>query len=167
MCIVSVFGSLFPIYALSQTINGIPFTPDGIGSIRGKDVCAFQGKFPNHFGVYLDLHNEHAVQYLERDGIAAVFLLSEPTPLCGVVDAALDLTPLIRKGETVEFKCYTNHEGGTTRGKWGHVIGLANNQNGLKRLVRARVAWRVNAEEKRFEEMSPESVSCDSSGYIG
>jgi hypothetical protein len=150
VCAVLVFSSLFPICALGQTISGIPFTPDGIRSIRGKDVCEFQGQFPSHLGVYLDRQKEHAVQYRERDGVIAVFLLSKPTLLCGVVDETLDLTPLIRKGETVEFKCYTNREGGTTWGKWGHVVGLANNERGLKRFVKARLAWRVNVEEKRF-----------------
>ena len=112
----------------------------------------------------LDHKKEHAVQYRERDGIIAVFLLSRPTLHCGVVDAALDLTPLIRKGEAVEFKCYTDREGGTTWGKWGHVVGLADNQGGRKRFVTARLAWRVNINEKRFEEMKGEAVRCDTSG---
>jgi hypothetical protein len=152
--------------ALSNQATGrIPFTAEGIHSIVGEDVCDFQGGFPNQFGVDLDGSKEHAVQYRERNGIFAVFLLSKPISRCGMVDAALDLTPLIRKGETVEFKCYTAHEGGTTWGKWGHVIGLADNGNGLKRFVKARLAWRVDVKEKRFNELKGQSVTCDTAGY--
>jgi hypothetical protein len=164
-CAVSVLGALFPFGASGQTTSGIPFTPDGIRSIRGKDLCEFQGTFPDRLGVDLDRRKEHAVQYLERDGVIAVFLLSKPTPSCGIVDAALDLTPVIRQNETVQFKCYTDHEGGSTWGKWGHVIGLADNHSGLKRFVRARLAWRVNIQQKRFEQLTDQSVTCDTSGY--
>jgi hypothetical protein len=165
VCLVSVLGALLPLCAMGQTTTEIRFTPDGIRSIYGKNVCEFQGEFPNQLGVLLDRRNEHAVQYRERDGVKAVFLLSKPTPRCGVVDAALDLTPLIRKGETVEFKCYTQDEGGTTSEKWGHIVGLANNGNGLKRLVTARLAWRVDLSRKHFEEIRSASVTCDTSGY--
>jgi hypothetical protein len=158
-------GALFPFCAAGQTTGGVPFTTDGIRSIRGEDVCEFQGSFPDRMGVYLDNRNEHAVQYRARNGVSAVFLLSKLTPACGVVDAALDLTSLIRKGETVEFKCYTDHEGGTTLGKWGYVIGLADNQGGLKRFAKARLTWRVNIKEKRFEKITDQSVTCDTSGY--
>jgi hypothetical protein len=143
----------------------VPFTPTGIASLTGKDVCSLGEAFPTQLGVYLDGGKEHAVQYRERDGIVAVFLLSRPTPHCGVVDASLDLTTIIRKDETVEFKCYTNHEGRTTWGKWGHVVGLANNQRGRKRFVTARLAWRVNIRGKRFEEITGEAARCDTSGY--
>ncbi|MGB7668940.1 MAG: hypothetical protein WBL66_16920, partial [Candidatus Acidiferrales bacterium] len=114
---------------------------------------------------YLDGRKENLVHYQERDGITAVFLLSKPTDKCGVVDAALDLTRLIRKGESIEFKCYTAHEGGTTPGKWGHVIGLADNHGGSKRFVRARLAWKVDVMEKRFEELKGQWVTCDTAGY--
>lgn len=114
--------------------------------------------------MYLDLHKQHAVQYRERGGIIAVFLLSKPTAQYGLVDAVLDLTPLIKTGESPEFKCYTNHEGGTTWGKWGHVIGLADNESGKRRFAGARLAWRVNIEKKRFEEIS-EKTQCDTSGF--
>jgi hypothetical protein len=143
----------------------VPFTHEGIASLVGMDVCSLAGEFPKQLGVYLDGSKEHAVQYRERDGIIAVFLLSSPTPRCGVVDAVLDLTPLIKTNETLEFKCYTSNEGGTTWEKWGHVIGLANNQHGKKRFVRARLAWRVNVKEKRFEEIKGEKVECDTAGY--
>ena len=143
----------------------VPFTPAGIASLKGKDVCNLEGEFPEQSGVYLDLRKEHAVQYRERDGVIAVFLLSSPTLRCGVVDASLDLTSLIRKGETVEFKCYTNREGGTVWGKWGHIVGLADNQRGLKRFVTAHLAWRVNIKEKRFEQLKDKVVHCDTSGY--
>jgi len=136
----------------------IPFTPEGFASLKGKDVCSLEGEFPNELGVDLDRRKEHAVQYRERGGIIAIFLLSRPTPRCGVVDAVLDLTPLLKTGESPEFKCYTRHEGGTTWGKWGHVIGIANNQRGSKRFVRARLAWRVNLKEMRFEEIKDERV---------
>lgn len=115
--------------------------------------------------MYLDFAKEHAVQYRERDGIIAIFLLSKPTLHCGIVEAGLDLTPVIRKGETVEFKCYTNHEGGTTWGKWGHIVGLANNHAGQKRFVKARLGWRVNIINKRFDPIMGEAVRCDTSGY--
>jgi hypothetical protein len=158
-------GALFPLCAAGQTTNGIPFTPEGIRSITGKNVCDFQGEFPEQDGVYLDGQKNILVHYQQRNGVIAVFLLSRPTGRCGVVDAALDLTPLIRKGESVEFKCYTAHEGGTTWEKWGHVIGLANNENGLKRFVKARLAWRVNTQERQFQELKGQSVTCDTSGY--
>jgi hypothetical protein len=163
--LVSILGVLLSIFALGQTTRRIPFTAKGIRSIVEKNVCDFQGEFPEQDGVYLDGRKENAVHYQQRDGIVAVFLLSRPTGRCGVVDAALDLTPLVRKGETVEFKCYTAHEGGTTWGKWGHVIGLADNENGLKRFVRARLAWRVDVKEKRFEELKGQPVTCDTNGY--
>lgn len=157
---------MFVCAALAQTTTqSVPFTPAGISLLKGKNICNLEGEFPEQLGVYLDHRKEHAVQYRERDGITAVFLLSRPTLHCGVVDAALDLTPLIRKGEALEFKCYTDREGGTTWGKWGHVVGLADNQGGRKRFVTARLAWRVNITEKRFEEMKGETVRCDTGGY--
>src|SRR6267143_5375428 len=163
--LVSILGVLLSIFALGQTTRRFPFTAKGIRSIVEKNVCDFQGEFPEQDGVYLDGRKENAVHYQQREGIVAVFLLSRPNGRCGVVDAALDLTPLVRKGETVEFKCYTAHEGGTTWGKWGHVIGLADNENGLKRFVRARLAWRVDVKEKRFEELKGQPVTCDTNGY--
>lgn len=154
------------LFQLSCANGGeIPFTPEGIASLIGKDVCDLEGEFPNQLGVTLDRCEEHAVQYRERDGVIAVFLLNRPTLRCGVVDAVLNLTPLIKPGESPEFKCYTNDEGGTTWRKWGHVIGLANNEHGKKRFVRARLAWRVNIKEKRFEQIISEKVECDTSGY--
>jgi hypothetical protein len=151
--------------ALLASQGVIPFTPAGIASLPGNDVCSLGEAFPNQLGVYLDLAKAHAVQYREQNGITAIFLLSKPTTHCGIVDTSLDLTPLIRKGETVEFKCYTNHEGGTTWGKWGHVVGLANNRRGQKRFVKARLAWRVDIENKRFQPIMGEAVQCDTSGY--
>ena len=151
--------------ALLASQSVIPFTPAGIASLPGKDVCSLGEEFSKRLGVYLDLAKAHAVQYQERDGIIAVFLLSKPTTHCGIVEASLNLTPLLRKGETVEFKCYTNHEGGTTWGKWGHVVGLANNDKGQKRLVKARLAWRVDIANKRFQPITGEAVQCDTSGY--
>jgi hypothetical protein len=144
----------------------VPFTPAGISSISGKNICELQGEFPRQLGVYLDQRKEHAVQYRERDGVIAIFLLSKPSSAnCGVVDAVLDLTPLIKAGESPEFKCYTGHEGGTTWGKWGHIVGLANNHRGTKRFVKARLAWRVNIANKRFETIDDKAVRCDTSGY--
>jgi hypothetical protein len=143
----------------------VPFTPAGISSLKGKDVCSLQGEFPEQLGVFLDGRKDHAVQYQQRDGVIAVFLLSKPTERCGVVDAVLDLTSVIKAGESPEFKCYTSHEGGTSWRKWGHVIGLANNDQGKKRFEKARLAWRVNVKEKRFDQMKTESVRCDTSGY--
>ena len=164
--LVSILGLLLSVgAALGDTSSRIPFTAAGIRSITGKNVCDFQGEFPEQDGVYLDGQKNILVHYQQRHGVIAVFLLSRPTGRCGVVDAALDLTPLIRKGESVEFKCYTAHEGGTTWEKWGHVIGLADNNNGLKRFVKARLAWRVNTKEKRFEPLEGQSVTCDTSGY--
>ena len=142
-----------------------PFTAAEIAASPGKDICSFGEQFPKQEGVFLDSANQHAVEYREHDGIIGVFLLSNPTTHCGIVDASLNLTPQIRKGETVEFKCYTNREGGTTWGKWGHVVGLADNQGGRKRFVTARLAWRVNVTEKRFEEIKGKTVRCDTSGY--
>jgi len=101
--LVSVLGAALSICALGQTTRPIPFTAEGIHSIVGEDVCDFQGEFPAQLGVDLDRSKEHAVQFRERNGIIAVFLLSRPVSRCGMVDAALDLTSVIRKGETVEF----------------------------------------------------------------
>lgn len=167
LCLVSMLTvlSLFPLCASGQTKSGIPFTPAGIGSITGKNICDFQGEFLYASGVYLDLEKLRSVDYRERDGVFGVFLLSKPTDKCGVVDAALDLTRLIRKGESIEFKCYTAHEGGTTWGKWGYVVGLADNHRGSKRFVRARLAWKVDVMEKRFEELKGQWVTCDTAGY--
>jgi hypothetical protein len=163
---ISILGALLSIgAALGQTASGVPFTAAGIRSITGKNVCDFQGKFPDQFGVYLDGRKDNAVHYQQRDGVMALFLLAKPTGRCGVVDAVLDLTPLVRKNENIEFKCYSAREGGTTSKEWGHVIGLADNKNGRRRLVKARLAWRVNIEEKRFEDLEGQSVTCDTSGY--
>lgn len=142
----------------------IPFTSAGIASLVGKSICDLQGKFPLGVAVYLDHRKQYALDYRERDGTIAVFLLSKPVAQCGRVDAVLNLTPLIKTGESPEFKCYTDHEGGTTWGKWGHIIGLANNESGKKRFVSARLAWRVNIERKSFEKIS-EKTQCDTSGY--
>lgn len=175
---VSILGALFCTGAFGQTTQKVPFTPAGIRSIIGKDVCDFQGaEKPEEWqldGVYLDRAKRHSVDYKERDGVAAVFLLSKPylvfrtgkaTLACGVVDASLDLTHLIRKNDTSSFKCYTAHEGGTTWPKWGHIIGLADNDNGMKRIAKTRLAWRVNVNERRFEELKGQSVTCDMTGY--
>jgi hypothetical protein len=164
--LVSILGVLLSIrVARGQTTNGIPFTPEGIRSITGKDLCDFSGQFPEQFGVYLDGRKDNAIRYQQRDGLIAVFLLSKPTGRCGLVDAVLDLTPLVRKGENVEFKCYTAREGGTTREKWGYVICLADKKNGLRRFVKARLSWRVNTQERQFQELKGQSVTCDTSGY--
>jgi hypothetical protein len=160
------------VFFLSIVISGncatqdtVPFTSAGIASLTGKDVCSLGESFPNQFGVYLDMAKEHAIQYREQDRIIAVFLLSKPTAHCGIVDATLDLTPVVRKGETVEFKCYTDREGGTTWGKWGHIVGLANNRAGQRRFAKARLAWRVDSDNKRFEPITVSVVNCDTSGY--
>lgn len=124
--------------------------------------------------MYLDHAKRNLVEYMERDGVVGAFLLrnptlvfrsNQPTLTCGVVDASLDLTHVIQKSESLIFKCYTAHEGGTTWEKWGHIVGLADNDNGRKRFVKARLAWRVYVKEKRFEEIKWESVTCDTSGY--
>jgi hypothetical protein len=113
----------------------------------------------------LDDKKEHSVEYRERDGVIALFLLgeSQPPKYCGIVDAVLDLTPLIRKGEDPLFKCHVNSEGRT---RWGHVVGLGDNHRGHKRFLVPRFAWRVNAKEKCFEEIRGDPVTCDASGYI-
>lgn len=164
-CLLSAGFGLSPIRTPSQTKNQVPFTPAGIRSIRGRNICDFEGKYFEGIGVYLDREKTHSVDERESNGVDAVFLLSKPTEHCGIVESTLDLTRLIRRGESVEFKCYTGHEGGTTWPKWGHIIGLADNQNGLKRFVRARVPWRVDVQAKRFEELRGQPVTCDTSGY--
>lgn len=175
---VLMLGALLCTGAFAQTTHKIPFTTLGIRSIVGRDVCDFQGtEKPEEWqldGVYLDRAKRYSVDYKERDGIAAVFLLSKPylvfrtgkaTLACGVVDASLDLTHVIQKDDTPSFKCYTAHEGGTTWGKWGHIVGLADNDNGLKRVAKARLSWRVDVLKKRFEELKEQSVTCDMTGY--
>ena len=175
---ISMLSALLCGGAFAQKTQKIPFTTFGIRLIVGGNICDFQGADrPEEwqtYGVYLDRAERHSVDYKERDGVAAVFLLSKPnlifrpskaTLACGVVDASLDLTDVIRKDDAFAFKCYTAHEGGTTWGKWGHVIGLADNDNGQKRIVKARLAWRVNIIEKRFEELKGQSVTCDTSGF--
>jgi hypothetical protein len=161
--LIAVSVLVFFAYA---TAGDVPFTPAGIASLKGKNICELQGKFYSKVGVYLDGRKEHAVQYLERDGMIVVFLLGKPlSDNCGIVDAVLDLTPLIESGENAEFKCEADGEGGATWKKWGHVIGLANNQRGRKRFVRARLAWRVNIVEKKFEPIRNKPVRCDTTGY--
>jgi hypothetical protein len=165
LLIIGMVLGLTPIFTLGQTTNAVPFTPQGINSILGRNICDFQGEFPERFGVYLDRAKQYSVDYRARHGVVAVFLLRKPTSHCGIVDAALELTHQIRKGESVEFKCCTAHEGGTTWGEWGHVIGLADNENGLKRFVRPRLAWRVDIKKRRFERITGQPVTCDTSGY--
>lgn len=146
--------------------GNVPFTPTGIASLKGKNVCDLQGEFYSGVGVYLGMKKEHSLHYRERDGVIALFLLSKPSlPNCGIVDATLDLTQLTRPGEKPEFKCYTDREGGTTWEKWGQIVGLANNDRGQKRFVRARLAWRVDVAKKQFEAMKGKTVRCDTSGY--
>ena len=160
-----VIGLLFVCTLMGQTGGDIPFSSAGIGSLPGKDICHLQGEFPKQFGLYLDDKKEHSVEYRERDGVIALLLLEESLPpkYCGIVDAAVDLTPLIKKGEDPLFKCHVNSEGRT---RWGHVVGLGDNQRGHKRFVVPRLAWRVNTKEKRFDEIKGEPVTCDASGYI-
>lgn len=165
---VLMLGALICTDALGQTTHKVPFTSAGIRSIVGRDICDFEGQQTMAgVGVDLDLKKEYAVEDLESDddSVLGVFLVRKPTLRCGIVDASLDLTPLMRTGENAEFKCHTIREGGTTWPKWGHIIGLADNDNGLKRIVKARLAWRVNVKEKRFEALKGESVTCDTSGY--
>lgn len=157
---------LMLLFPFSSAWGGeVSFTPKGIASLVGKDICDLHGEFPVGGAVYLDHRKQVALDYRERDGVYAVFLLSKPSTNCGQVDAILDLTPLIKNSESMEFKCYTKREGGTTWGKWGHVVGLADNQDGKKRFVKARLAWRVNLKKKRFEKIKDEEVQCDTSGY--
>ena len=167
MSLLMFLGLAFSItFAILGQANGqgVPFTSAGIASLPGNDVCSLQGEFPNQFGLYLDDKKEHSVQYRERHGVIALFLLGESqTPqYCGIVDAVLDLTPIIRKGEEPLFKCHVNSEGRT---RWGRVVGLGDNQRGHKRFLTPRLAWRVNTKEKHFE-MLREPVTCDASGYI-
>ena len=164
--IVSSLASLLVSVGLAQTAQQkVPFSSAGISSVVGHDVCSLEGEFPQQFGLYLDDKKEYAVQYMERGGVIAVFLLenSPPPRYCGIVDAALDLTPLRKKGEDPLFKCHVNSEGRT---RWGRVVGLGDNQRGHKRFLVPRLAWRVNTKEKRFDEVKNEPVSCDASGYI-
>jgi hypothetical protein len=169
--LVTVLMLLIVAYPLVQHADaadehGIPFSSAGFASLSGKNLCDLQGEFYEKIGVYLDGKKEQAVKYLERDGTRAVFLLGRPlTDNCGIVEAVLDVTTLMREGETAEFKCYTEREGGTTWAKWGHVIGLANNQKGRKRFVTARLAWRVDVKQKRFEQLRVRRVTCDTTGY--
>ena len=161
------FGIFFVICGLTlgATQGDVPFTSAAITSLPGKDICSLQGKFPKGFGLSLDDKWEHSVEYRNRDGVIALFLLgkSGPPNYCGTVDAVVDLTPLIKPGEVPYFKCHIDSEGPT---KWGNVVGLANNHSGKRRFVKARLAWKVNAKEQRLEEVKGQAVSCDTSGYI-
>ncbi len=94
LALVFLLLLLFLHAAAGQIAKSIPFTPEGIRSITGKNLCDFSGDFSERFGVYLDGRKDNSVDYRERDGVSAVFLLSVPTDRCGVVDAVLDLTPL-------------------------------------------------------------------------
>jgi hypothetical protein len=164
-CLFSAVFAIFPIVVTAQTATGVPFDSEGILSIGGKDVCVFAGTFPDQFGVYLDKRKENALQYRGRDGVVALFLIRKPTDRCGIVEAALNLSSQIHKGETVEFKCKAGDEGGTTWGGWGHIVGLADNRRGTKRFVMPRLAWRVNIEAKRFQKISSQAITCDTSGF--
>jgi len=142
----------------------IPFTSAGIATLTGHDICELQGDFPKQFGVYLDDKKDFAVQYRERDGVIAVFLLrnSLPPKYCGTVEAALDLTDLRKGEETPLFKCHIKSVGRT---RWGNIVGLGDNQRGNKRFLSPRLAWKVNIEGKAFESVAADGVSCDASGY--
>lgn len=146
-------------------VQDIPFTSAGIASLPGRDICNLQGEFPKQFGVYLDNKKEHSVEYRERDGVIALFLLEQSLPpkYCGIVAATLDLTSLRKDEEVPLFKCHVNNEGRT---RWGHVVGLGDNQHGHRRFLSPRLAWRVDTKEKRFEQITGQAVSCDASGYI-
>ncbi|MEQ1741458.1 MAG: hypothetical protein ABL869_03015 [Candidatus Nitrotoga sp.] len=156
-------GLLIPICSYADE-HTTPFTSEGLNTLKGKDICSIEGEFSGELGVYLDGHKDYSVVYRERDGVIAAFLLSHPTNNCGKVEAVLNVTKTIKKEEFIEFQCYTKHEGGTGWEKWGHVIGLVNNDKGNKRFVTARVAWRVNVEKKRFEKIS-KKTECDTIGY--
>ena len=167
--LLSVLGALFCQGAIGQiTAHKIPFTVAGIHLIVGRDICDFEGQqFLAGVGVDLDLKKEYAVVNLVSDdgNVVGIFLLRKPTLRCGIVDASLDVSHVIRKGEGVELKCYTAHEGGTTWPKWGHIIGLADGRNGTVRIAKPRLAWRVDVVKKRFEELKKQSVTCDMTGY--
>jgi hypothetical protein len=167
--VVLLLGVVFSFVGVASTRQttdqSVPFTSAGIASLLGRDICNLRGEFPKQFGLYLDDNKEHAIEYRERDGVIALFLLEESVPpkYCGIVDATLDLTSL-RKGEEIPlFKCHVNNEGRT---RWGHVVGLGDNHRGHKRFLAPRLAWRVNTKEKRFDQIKGEAVSCDASGYI-
>ena len=115
-------------------VQDIPFTSAGIASLPGRDICNLQGEFPKQFGVYLDNKKEHSVEYRERDGVIALFLLEQSLPpkYCGIVAATLDLTSLRKDEEVPLFKCHVNNEGRT---RWGHVVGLGDNQHGHRRFL--------------------------------
>lgn len=162
--LLSLIGILL-ISTASARGGDIPYTSAGLAALKGKDICDLKGTFYVGVGVYLDQQKQYALRYLVRNGVDAVFLLSKPTTTCGLVDAVMDLTPIIKTGESLEFKCYTDNEGGTTWGKWGQIIGLANNDQGSKRIVKARLSWRVNIKERRFEEIKDKEVECDTAGY--
>lgn len=162
--ILTIVGTLL-IATASAHGGDVPFTSSGLALIKGKDICELQGEFHVGTGVFLDERKQYALDYRLRDGVHAAFLLSKPSTTCGIVYAVLDLAPIIKPGETLEFKCYTNKDGGTTWGQWGQIIGLANNNEGRKRYVKARLSWRVNVKEKRFEELKGEDVECDTAGY--
>lgn len=149
----------------SQTAEKVPFTPAGIASLKGHNICSLEGEFPEQFGLYLDDKKEQAVQYRERDGVIAVFLLEKSVApdYCGTVDAILDLSATRKKEENPLFKCHINKEGRT---RWGHIVGLGDNLRGHKRFVVPRLAWRVNINEKRFDKIKDEPVTRDASGYI-
>ena len=140
-----------------MSVQSVPFTSAGIASLPGRDICTLQDDFPKQFGVYLDDKKEHSVEYRERDGVIALFLLEESLPpkYCGVVDTTLDLTSL-RKGKEIPlFKCHVDSEGRT---RWGHVVGLGDNQQGHRRFLFPRLAWRVNTKEKRFDQITGNSA---------
>lgn len=147
------------------TSPGVPFTSEGIASLPGKDICTLQGKFSTVAGRSLDAKWEHSVEYRYRDGVIALFLLgkSGPPTYCGIVDAVVDLTPLIKSREVPYFKCHIDSAGPI---RWGKVVGLADNHAGKRRFVKARLAWKVDAKERRFEQLKEGRVSCDTSGYI-
>jgi hypothetical protein len=99
LALVVGFSLIFT--AMGQTSGDIPFSSAGIGSLPGKDICHLQGEFPKQFGLYLDDKKERSVEYRERDGVICPVSIGNviATKTCGIVDAALDLTRLIRKGE--------------------------------------------------------------------
>ena len=49
--------------------------------------------------------------------------------------------------------------------KWGHIIGLADNQRGRKRFVNARLAWKVNVPQQGLDPIRTKTVRCDTTGY--
>lgn len=151
-------------FSISSIASGqIEFSKDGIQKIKGESICEFTGEFYKRLGVFTDSSKKYSVEYREREGITALFLLvdSHPPDYCGQVINS-QIVPITHRGDTVLFKCRIK---GQPDPGWGNIVGLGDNHLGRLRFVTVSTAWQVDIERGSFQKVEGKIVICDASGY--